>query len=160
MKLRLNVRERDGSRHVWEYDNVTNELWREGALLDLSKDERVSQYISCKNHRTQVFSDNKSKDLYDLRIQLGLRCNMHCRYCAQSDRALEKACWGPKDVPAFIAKLKAGNVNVTGVIELWGGEPFVYWKTIKNLVPQLREMYPNVRFAMITNGTLLTEDKI
>ena len=85
---------------------------------------------------------------------------MHCRYCAQSDRALEKACWGPKDVPAFIAKLKAGNVNVTGVIELWGGEPFVYWKTIKNLVPQLREMYPNVRFAMITNGTLLTEDKI
>ncbi|MDL2058372.1 radical SAM protein [Mesosutterella sp. AGMB02718] len=160
MKLRLNVRERDGSRHGWEYDNVTNELWREGELLDLSKDGRLSQYMSGQTHRGQVFSDSKSKDLYDLRIQLGLRCNMHCRYCAQSDRALEKVCWGPKDVPAFIAKLKAGNVNVTGVIELWGGEPFVYWKTIKNLVPQLREMYPNVRFAMITNGTLLTEDKI
>lgn len=160
MKLQLNVRGPDGCRSSWQYDNVTNELWREGVLLDLSKDDRVKSYISGQPRRIQIFADNKSRGLYDLRIQLGLKCNMHCRYCAQSDRVLEKACWGPKDVPAFIEKLKAGGVKVKGIIELWGGEPFVYWKTIERLVPELRALYPEVRFAMITNGTLLTEEKI
>lgn len=160
MKLRLNVREHDGKRDSWLYDNVTNELWGpDGELVDLSDDERVKKYLG-KGRRNGAIADNKSRDLWDLRIQLGLKCNMHCRYCAQSDRILETLCWGPKDVPAFLEKLKAGGIRVHGVIEFWGGEPFVYWKTIEKLVPPLREMYPKVRFAMITNGTLLTEEKI
>lgn len=160
MKLQLNVREPDGIRRSWQYDNVTNELWRNGELIDLLNDERVKKYGAQHGVESQAFSDSKSRDLYDMRIQLGLKCNMHCRYCAQSDRSLEKACWGPRDVPSFIEKLKAGRVKVKGIIELWGGEPFVYWKTIEKLVPELRALYPDVRFAMITNGTLLTEEKI
>ena len=56
--------------------------------------------------------------------------------------------------------LKDSGIQVHGVIELWGGEPFVYWKTLQKLVPELRKLYPKIRFAAITNGTLIDEEKI
>ena len=43
-------------------------------------------------------------------------------------------------------------------IEYWGGEPFVYWKTLKPLVEVLRQRYPSDTTDMLitTNGSLLT----
>lgn len=96
----------------------------------------------------------------DQRIQLGLKCNMSCKYCEQSDRENERWVSSLKDVPAFMERLKASSIKVHGVIELWGGELFVYWKTLQKLVPELRKLYPKVRFAIITNGTLINEEKI
>lgn len=162
MKLRLNCKTHDGRKVSWVYDNSTNELWDEkNEPVDLKKDDRLK--IFSKMHLGKaVFSTAKQKKMSDLRIQLGLQCNMHCKYCAQSiDRAESKAVATVKDVPGFIEKLKKGGIDCNGgTIELWGGEPFVYWKTIQALVPALRELYPRVNFGMITNGTLLTEDKI
>ena len=85
---------------------------------------------------------------------------MHCRYCAQSDRGKPQWVSSPKDVLPFIDKLKASGITVSSAIELWGGEPFVYWKTLRVLVPALRELYPQVRLSAITNGTLIDEEKI
>ena len=43
-------------------------------------------------------------------------------------------------------------------IELWGGEPLLYWKKIEILVPALKEKFPNAKFSIITNGSLLTRE--
>ena len=47
-------------------------------------------------------------------------------------------------------------------IEFWGGEPFVYWKTMKPLAEAIRERFSSWKkqphFSVITNGSLLTED--
>lgn len=162
MKLALNCKTHDGRSVVWSYDNTTNELWDEkNELVDLAKDDRLKIFSKMRLGKA-VFSNAKQKKMSDLRIQLGLKCNMHCKYCAQSiDRAESKAVATVKDVPGFIEKLKKGGIDCNGgTIELWGGEPFVYWKTIQVLVPALRELYPSADFGMITNGTLLTEEKI
>jgi uncharacterized protein len=44
-------------------------------------------------------------------------------------------------------------------IEFWGGEPLVYWKTMKPLAELLRKKYPNSEFGVITNGSLLDSEK-
>lgn len=44
-------------------------------------------------------------------------------------------------------------------IEFWGGEPFVYWKTLKPLAERLRQLYPQANFSIITNGSLLDAEK-
>ena len=162
MKLALNCRAHDGKNETWVYDNVTNEIFDgQGSLVDLTQDERLKAYAMLRSPKGQAgFSNSKSRDLWDLRIQLGLKCNMSCKYCAQGDRENERWVSSPKDVPAFIERLKASGIRVHGVIELWGGEPFVYWKTLQKLVPALRELYPEVRFAIITNGTLIDEEKL
>ncbi len=91
MKLALNCRTHDGKNETWVYDNVTNEIFDgQGNPVDLTKDERLRAYAMLREQKGQAgFSNSKSKDLWDLRIQLGLKCNMSCKYCAQSDRENE-----------------------------------------------------------------------
>jgi len=45
-------------------------------------------------------------------------------------------------------------------IEFWGGEPLVYWKTLRPLAEGIRARYPNARLMMITNGSLLDQEKV
>ena len=105
----------------------------------------------------------KSRLVKHLKIQMGLSCNYSCDYCSQKfvERAIET---NPKDVPNFLAMMENLDFDEKqGLkIEFWGGEPFVYWKTMKPLAEALRERFAHwktqPRFSVITNGSLLTED--
>ena len=59
----------------------------------------------------------------------------------------------------FVAQLTASLTAPPARIEFWGGEPFVYWKTLKPLAEALRARYPAAHFNIITNGSLLDLDK-
>ena len=104
----------------------------------------------------------KSRKVRSLKIQLGLKCNYACSYCNQ--RAQPHDMQGnPGQVDRFLAKLPTwldiGNgAGVT--IEFWGGEPFVYWKTLQPLAEGVRKLYPAADFNIITNGSLLDDEKI
>lgn len=104
----------------------------------------------------------KSREVRTLKIQLGLSCNYECSYCSQRfvPRAGET---NPDDVLNFLKNIDA-NLTLgdgSGVrVEFWGGEPFVYWKTMKPLAEALRAKYPRMAFSTITNGSLLTDDKV
>jgi uncharacterized protein len=107
----------------------------------------------------------KTKDIRRLKIQLGLKCNYECNYCSQ--RFIPHAEDGTPDlVEPFINKMDSwfyGGTDGLGTdtkIEFWGGEPFVYWKTIKPLAEGIRKKYPNAVFTIITNGSLLDDEKI
>lgn len=106
----------------------------------------------------------KSKEVSKLRIQLGLACNYQCRYCLQAshrDQAIKVS--GIEKVETFLRKIDKAGIRLTehGMIDLWGGEPLVYWKTIKHLVPRLREKYGyEVDISIFTNGVLLKEEII
>jgi uncharacterized protein len=69
-----------------------------------------------------------------------------------------------KDIDAFLAKLDVLEFDESkGLkIEFWGGEPFVYWKTLKPLAEALDEKFDHwktkPRLSVITNGSLLTRE--
>jgi uncharacterized protein len=44
--------------------------------------------------------------------------------------------------------------------EFWGGEPLVYWKTLKPLAEEINKKYPNADKSIITNGSLLDKEKV
>lgn len=95
-----------------------------------------------------------------LKIQLGLSCNFECEYCNQRyvPRAEET---NQNDIDDFVNKMDSWFNPQKGStrIEFWGGEPLVYWKTLKPLAEKLREKYPSTPFTMITNGSLLDKEK-
>lgn len=91
-----------------------------------------------------------------LKVQMGLSCNYECNYCLQrfvphSDEKSKAL------VPAFIEKVKKYLVGEPDNIQLWGGEPLVYIKTMFPLVEELKKIYPNAVISIITNGALLSD---
>jgi uncharacterized protein len=106
----------------------------------------------------------KSNQIKRLKISLGLSCNYECSYCSQRfvERSVET---NPHDVDAFMVSLPnwfdGGDDGIGGgvSVEFWGGEPFVYWKTLKPLAEKIKAKYPNIRFSVITNGSLLDSEK-
>lgn len=93
-----------------------------------------------------------------LKIQMGLACNYSCSYCSQSAFAHPKAKQS-RDITATVEKVRnAIPDDSLNRIEFWGGEPLVYWKTLKPLAEALRVYYPSARFSIITNGSLVTKE--
>lgn len=43
---------------------------------------------------------------------------------------------------------------------LWGGEPLMYWEQFRELVMFVRSHFKDCEVNTITNGSLLTEEKI
>jgi uncharacterized protein len=100
-----------------------------------------------------------------VKIQLGLSCNFECDYCNQ--RFVPHAdSTNPNDIQEFVEQIPSwfdGGEDGKGsnrYFEFWGGEPLVYWKTLKPLAEEIRAKYPNSEFSIITNGSLLDKEKV
>jgi uncharacterized protein len=97
---------------------------------------------------------NKSNKIKDLKIQMGLSCNYSCEYCSQ--RFVPHAdTSSPIEVKKFLKNLDLWVDGAPEKIQFWGGEPLVYIKILKPLAEGLREKWPDVKFGMVTNGSLL-----
>jgi uncharacterized protein len=109
--------------------------------------------------------NNGKRNLKTIKIQLGLSCNFECDYCNQ--RFVPHAdSTNPDDVKPFVDGMEKwyhGGDDGFGAgthFEFWGGEPLVYWKTLKPLGEALLEKYPNATKSIITNGSLFDKEKI
>lgn len=80
-----------------------------------------------------------------LTIYLGSKCNMNCAYCHRVASEKERV-----DTGALISCIRERGYDR---VSFFGGEPLLYMDAIKTLVAAL----PNVRWRLITNGTLLKE---
>ena len=115
--------------------------------------------------KTQQVKIQKTKEnLKTVKIQLGLSCNFECDYCSQ--RFVPHAdSTNPNDVQPFVDNMSSwfeGGSDGFGKgseFEFWGGEPLVYWKTLKPLAEAIHKKYPNSEFSIITNGSLFDSEK-
>jgi uncharacterized protein len=151
-----------GEKKVFVYDNETSSLSvLGGEKIDL---EKFSDYKGNFYKKAKQFSIDKplgkSNSPKKLKIQLGLKCNYSCDYCSQALHASDSVDFTPKEIETFLNRLKSLDLSKVNMIEFWGGEPFVYWKTIRPLTEKLKVMIPNVKFLIITNGSLLSDDII
>jgi uncharacterized protein len=156
----------DGDTKIFHYDNIANVLKdTEGNIFEYPEDQRQSFNLKPykpfdKNHPLK-----KAKLISTLKIQMGLSCNYSCDYCSQKfvERQPETS---KKDIDAFMEKLESLHFDedVGLRIEFWGGEPLVYWKTLKPLAEAIAEKFDSwktkPRFSIITNGSILTDEII
>ncbi|SMP00003.1 Radical SAM superfamily protein [Thalassovita litoralis] len=92
--------------------------------------------------------------------RLGLSCNYACSYCNQAFQIADATVSRLADVEHFLIELDGWITGAPETIELWGGEPFLYWAKIKRLIPALAARFPSAGFSIITNGSLLDREKI
>lgn len=154
-------------KKVFYYDNMTNILKdSEGNTFEFPESQRNQPE---KREPYKPFDKDrplkKSKLITHLKIQMGLSCNYSCDYCSQKfvERAPETS---KKDIDAFMEKFKVLEFDENhGVkIEFWGGEPLVYWKTLKPLAETIHAKFSTwkrkPRFSIITNGSILSDEII
>ena len=156
----------DGDKKTFFYDNMTNVLKDSNGNIFESPENQV-QKVPQKPYK--AFDKNhplkKSKLIKHLKIQMGLSCNYSCDYCSQKfvERAPETS---KKDIDAFMEKLNVlqFDEDVGLWVEFWGGEPLVYWKTLKPLAEAIAEKFDSWEkkpdFTIITNGSILTDEII
>lgn len=150
---------------VLYYDNMTSILtWEDGTkVIDQPSQQNGYGKITKNNNwpvaqiTTPEKPLGKTNKIKTLKIQLGLSCNYSCDYCSQRfvPHADESSF---KYVDKFVANIDKWVEGEPENIEFWGGEPLVYIKTIKPLAEKLREKFPNSKFGMITNGSLLSPE--
>jgi len=132
------------------YDSHNNRIYNSKAeQLNLPPSKSLDWYeAEEKNHGVT----HKVNNPIAIRILLGHACNYNCTYCMQKDIG------NPDERPqsiyteTFIANIKR-NLNLDRLhrIELWGGEPFLYWKDMIELMTFFDS--PNREFFISTNGS-------
>lgn len=129
-----------------------------GRKVDLSR--FAYEYVNAPFPETQIaFSKDNPVVGKDqpriLKIQLGLGCNYSCSYCSQGGQKEEPT--SSKDAEEFDLDFVTERPEK---VELWGGEPLLYWKKIQALTPKIEAKWPGIRRSIVSNGTLLTKEKI
>ena len=94
-----------------------------------------------------------------LRILLGHACNYSCGYCMQKDignpNERPENFW----LPSFIESINTHlDLEQLERVELWGGEPFLYWNDMMAIMKLLDA--PNRHFYISTNGSPLRQKHV
>lgn len=160
MKFTIQAKNLNNEIKVFTYDNMSNTLSDiEGNVFENFQSNTYSPAKSFSKDNPL----RKSKEITTIKIQLGLSCNYSCEYCSQRfvERPKETT---KKDIAEFMSKLE--NLSFSeekGLkIEFWGGEPFVYWKTLKPLTEAIELKFADWKVkpvkSVITNGSILNEE--
>ena len=156
----------DGDTKIFHYDNIANVLKdAEGNIFEYPENQRQSFNLKPYKSFDKNHPLKKAKLISTLKVQMGLSCNYSCDYCSQKfvERQPETS---KKDIDDFMKKLESLHFDedVGLRIEFWGGEPLVYWKTLKPLAEAIAEKFDSwktkPRFSIITNGSILTDEII
>ncbi|MEW8956497.1 thioether cross-link-forming SCIFF peptide maturase [Clostridium sp.] len=131
------------------------ELTREGLLYSLDLYENIAQNDRSKSYVKAVC------------LNIIHDCNLRCKYCFADEgeykgkRKIMSVEVGKKAIDYVIEK-SGPRKNIE--IDLFGGEPLMAFKNIKEIVDYGREQEKihnkNIRFTMTTNATLLDEEKM
>lgn len=149
----LTLQARDGGKHNVRYNPHTSAC--EGLPLPVAPGSFAPVPRVAKDKPL-----GKSRAPRVLKIQLGLSCNYACSYCNQAFQIADATVSKLADVEHFLTELDGWIAGAPETIELWGGEPFLYWAKIKRLIPALAERFPAAAFSIITNGSLLDREKL
>jgi uncharacterized protein len=147
------------SGKVFYYRNTDNGIYNEqGDVLSLPPKEGWDYFEDIKSKN--IFGvTHKTNKPTALRILLGHACNYSCGYCMQKDIG------NPDERPEnfwlepFIESIKTHlDLEQLERVELWGGEPFLYWN---DMVPIMKLLdAPNRHFYISTNGSPLRQKHV
>jgi len=150
------------SEMYWEETHERPSLEHVSKGLQYQMNAKVWEPANITNPHDPALHGKKSRKPTTLKITMGLKCNYACSYCNQAHQPHDPV-GGPEDAEELIQKMKE-NFNFGTYdkfrLEFWGGEPMVYWKTLKPLAEKIKKVYPNASFMMVTNGSLLTREKV
>ena len=102
------------------------------------------------------------RDIGTIFLLMGNECNLNCRYCLQHPLVTHPICHDINpDIYDFIEQVCHENIGLPLDIRFWGGEPLVFYPTIKAVITELTDKRGlPVKYSFSTNGKLLDEEMV
>lgn len=109
---------------------------------------------------------NEVCNLHIMYLIVTTNCNLGCKYCYIENNVCNN--FKEENMSIETAKLAIDryvkHLNYVGLkkaeIILYGGEPLVNWKTVKEIVLYVKKFNIDIDVSIVSNGTLLDEEKI
>lgn len=139
----------------FRYDNHSNSLFElDGTPLRFNNSEDYTNYESFA--KQTYATRKKSNKPTALRILMGHACNYSCTYCMQKDIGNPDEIPRRKSLDTFFENVSA-NLDISELqrVELWGGEPFLYWPDMVDIIKFFDK--EGITFAIATNGSCLSQ---
>lgn len=158
--------------NVWYYDQYLAAFWDQWynpinvESLDsvlhcrLTDDEYVNRLYRYRELKPDIRHYVDKQAIHRVKIQLGLHCNYKCKYCCQHDA--KDFIPSGVELEKFFNLIRNIDLDWSDIysLELWGGEPLVYWKILKPIIEFFRdEIQYKGALYITTNGSLFTADK-
>ena len=95
-------------------------------------------------------------DVTTFKIILNKQCNMNCVYCLQGKKydIVRETPMSPEEFAKFFPEDRKYDVVY------FGGEPFLSYDYFIKLTDLIKEKNTNVKFSVVTNGSLITEERV
>lgn len=138
------------------YKNI-KECIDSGALKPKS-DNEFEYWFDIKQYK-----ENFNEEVKHLLIGLTEKCNLRCKYCIYGGHYENERTHNEVDMDFNILKQSIDKFFKTSqrknkVINLYGGEPFINFRAMKNIVEYINSIDDNVSIYITTNGTLLKDE--
>lgn len=135
------------------YDNVKNQILE----LDLTP---VTPGMLPTEEELKFAEDNyattkKISTPRAIRLLMGHACNFSCSYCLQKDIGNPNERPGNLFINVLLKQLDKLDLSELSRVELWGGEPFLYWKDMETLLNYFDR--PGLSIGITTNGSALRQ---
>ena len=89
----------------------------------------------------------------------GYRCNLSCQGCTSASDVVKTTDSDPSLESIFLSVEQLSNYVYPESVDLMGGELFLYWDKVVQIVPVIRKYFPTSRISLVTNGLLLPKYK-
>lgn len=86
-------------------------------------------------------------------------CNLTCQGCSSASDIVKDTQSDPTMESIFTSIENLAKYVEPESVDLMGGELLLYWDRVEQIVPKIREHFPNTRIGMVTNGLLLDKYK-
>ena len=155
MMFKLRILDANNKERLWFFDNKNLAIYNEDRkLINIP-----SEYPKRFSLVTEQHNENKIYDVNYISLFCGSNCNYKCAYCPEVEYRNQSHNAHPNDIPKLKQHLSSLNPDQVVSFIITGGEPLVYWKAIKEIIPFIYNRFKNLRsFRFVTNGALLNQE--
>ena len=148
------IQKSDSITDLQEHSSLFEELKRTKIIV--KSDEAEIMKIKHK-----MFLNKYSPYTINLTILPTLSCNFRCPYCfEQEGKGNYMSTLVSDNIVKLVKNLTPNNKSTLVHLAWMGGEPLLNFKAIKELTKKLKELDVKLESTIITNGYLMTKEKI
>lgn len=149
------------TRTFFEFTQEEWEILKEGMNQSAStKYQELMDSIQETLKPMSTFETQSTQGVYELVLMISQDCNMKCSYCyADAGTYSEEASFMDREI-AKTGVEKICQVEDIEEIMFFGGEPFLNFPLIREIVELNKEKGRKLKYGVVTNGTIMTDDML